>query len=141
YIQTCRALMVAAFLLGLPSALMALLATPCVRLGDESDGTKRKRAVFAGILALIMSVCGLVSTVWFPIGAYHQDGLLTFGLSLYAGWLGSAFCLLGGSILTCCSGGGDDLAQRPEKSFYYSKDLGIAGSVQATNSHAKSALV
>lgn len=64
YIQTCRALMVAAFLLGLPSALMALLATPCVRLGDESDGTKRKRAVFAGILALIMCEWRVISYLY-----------------------------------------------------------------------------
>lgn len=46
--------MVSASLLGLVSVLLALLATPCVRLGDESDGTKRKRALFGGILSLIM---------------------------------------------------------------------------------------
>ncbi|MCJ8745909.1 hypothetical protein PDJAM_G00135900 [Pangasius djambal] len=141
YIQTSRALMVSASLLGLPSVLLALLATPCVRLGDESDGTKRKRALFGGILTLIMSVCGLVSTVWFPIGAHHEDGLLSFGFSLYAGWLGSALCFLGGSVLTCCTGGDDAPVQRPEKRFYYSKQRGLSDSVQATNSHAKSAHV
>ncbi|XP_062841745.1 claudin-11-like isoform X6 [Trichomycterus rosablanca] len=140
YIQTCRALMVSASLLGLPSVLLALLATPCFKLGDEGDGTKRKRALFAGILSLLMSVCGIVSTVWFPIGAHHEDGLLSFGFSLYAGWVGSVLCLLGGSVMTCCSGA-DAPALRPENRFYYSKQSGLADSVQPTNSHAKSAHV
>lgn len=54
YIQTSRALMVFASLLGIPAVLLALLAMPFVQLGDESDGTKRKRALLAGILSLIM---------------------------------------------------------------------------------------
>ncbi|KAI5091970.1 claudin-11 [Silurus meridionalis] len=141
YIQTSRALMVSASLLGLPAVLMGLLATPCVRLGDESDGTKRKRALFGGILTLIMSVCGLVSTVWFPIGAHQDEGLLSFGFSLYAGWVASALCFLGGAVLTCCSGEDDDPVQRPENRYYYSKQHGLSDSVQTTNSHAKSAHV
>ncbi|XP_060756789.1 claudin-11b [Neoarius graeffei] len=141
YIQTSRALMVCASLLGLPSMLLALLATPCVRLGDESDGTKRKRALFGGILTLIMSACALVSTVWFPVGAHREVSLLSFGFSLYSGWMGCALCLLGGLVLTCCSGGGGVPAQSPEKRFYYSKQHGLSDSVQTTNNHAKSAHV
>ncbi|KAK2814754.1 hypothetical protein Q7C36_023020 [Tachysurus vachellii] len=141
YIQTSRALMVSASLLGLPSVLLALLATPCVRLGDESDGTKRKQALFGGILALIVSVCGLVSTVWFPIGAHYEDGLMSFGFSLYVGWLGSALCFLGGLVLTFCTGSDDAPAQRPEKRFYYSKHHGLTDSIETSNNHAKSAHV
>ncbi|KAL6462678.1 hypothetical protein MHYP_G00291000 [Metynnis hypsauchen] len=140
HVQVARALMLSACLLGLPSALLALLAAPCVTLNDEREGTKRKRAMLSGALMLIMAVCGTVSTVWFPIGAHHQDGLMSFGFSLYAGWLGTALCFLGGSVMTCCSGD-DTPSQRPENRFYYSKQSGLSNSVQATNNHAKSAHV
>ncbi|XP_056594003.1 claudin-11b [Triplophysa dalaica] len=140
YIQTSRALLVTASLLGLPSLALVLLAMPCVKLSQETEDTKCKRAVLGGILILFISLCGMVSTIWFPIGVLHEDGLMSFGFSLYAGWVGSALCFFGGSVLTCCSRS-DSLAQSPEDRYYYSKHSGVTNSASAINSHAKSAHV
>ncbi|TUS40677.1 Leucine-rich repeat-containing protein 34 [Bagarius yarrelli] len=101
--------------------LLALLATPCVRREtramDQADPCSVR-----GILALVMS--------------HHEDGLLSFGFSLYAGWMGSGLCLLGGSVLTCCSGSDGGPAQRHEKSFYYCKQHGTTDTIQNSNQHA-----
>ncbi|XP_076868297.1 claudin-11b [Brachyhypopomus gauderio] len=140
YIQVSRALMISASLLGLPCMMLALLAMPCVKLSHETEGTKRRRAIIGGVLILLMSVCGIVSTVWFPVGVHHEDGLMSFGFSLYAGWLGSAFCLLGGSLMACCSGE-DPSAQYRDNRFHYSKQSGLTNSIQASSNHAKSAHV
>ncbi|KAK1806499.1 hypothetical protein P4O66_005008, partial [Electrophorus voltai] len=140
YIQISRALMISASLLGLPCMMLVLLAMPCVKLNHETESTKRRRAITGGVLILLMSVCGMVSTVWFPVGIHHEDGLMSFGFSLYAGWLGSALCLLGGSLVMCCSGE-DAAARHHENRFYYSKQSGLSNSIQASNSHAKSAHV
>ncbi|XP_066518487.1 claudin-11b [Hoplias malabaricus] len=140
HVQVARALMLSASLLGLLSVLLALLASPCVTLNDERAGTKRKRAVLSGALMLTMAVFGIVATIWFPIGTHNQDGLMTFGFSLYAGWLGSVLCLLAGSIMTCCSGGVIP-PKHPENRFYYTKHTSLSNSIQASNNHAKSAHV
>lgn len=138
YIQTSRALMVTASLLGLPSLTLALLAMPCVKLNQDTEDTKYKRAVLGGILILFISLCGIVSTVWFPIGVLHEDGLMSFGFSLYAGWVGSALCFFGGSLMTCCSKS-DGPSQSLENRYYYSKHSGVSS--PPINSHAKSAHV
>ncbi|XP_030624811.1 claudin-11b [Chanos chanos] len=140
YVQTARALMIIASILGLPAMSLVLVAMPCVKLGNETADTKHKRAVLGGVLLLLMSLCGIVSTVWFPIGAHHEKGLMSFGFSLYAGWMGCVLCLLGGSIMACCSGG-DPSAQLPENHFYYSKHSGAASPIPPANNHAKSAHV
>lgn len=61
YIQTSRALMVSASLLGLPALALVLLAMPCVKLSQETEDTKHRRAVLGGLLILFicesLSVC------------------------------------------------------------------------------------
>ncbi|MBN3298535.1 claudin-11 [Amia ocellicauda] len=136
YIQTTRALMITASILGLPAVALVLMAMPCINLGNEPESAKHKRAVLGGVLILLMALCGIVSTVWFPIGAHHETGLMSFGFSLYVGWVGSAFCLLGGSMISCCSG---DSTQYTENRFYYSKQ-GSTNPAPSAN-HAKSAHV
>ncbi|XP_041924866.1 claudin-11b [Alosa alosa] len=140
YIQTSRALMVAACIAGFPSLALVMMALPCVKLANETDGAKHKRAILGGILILLMSLCGLVSTVWFPIGAHHDERLMSFGLSLYSGWVGSALCLLGGAMITCCSGGGAQ-PQNHHNRFYYSKQSGTANAMPPAANHAKNAHV
>lgn len=87
-------------------------------------------------------LCGMVSTVWFPIGAHQEEGLMSFGFSLYAGWVGTIFSLLGGSILTCCS---SDVASsrsyQDNNRFYYSKQGGGNPPETTSAHHAKSAHV
>ncbi|XP_028825681.1 claudin-11-like isoform X1 [Denticeps clupeoides] len=140
YLQTARALMTTASIIGLPSLLLLMTALPCVRLGEETQATKQKRAVLGGVLNLLISLCGIVSTVWFPIGVHYEDHLMTFGFSLYAGWVGSVMCLLGGSMMTCCSGGRHH-SQQGKNHFYYSKHSGTANAILSAANHAKSAHV
>ncbi|XP_018608725.1 claudin-11-like [Scleropages formosus] len=138
YMQTSRTLMVIGSILGLPALALVLLSLPCINLGNESESGKNKQSVLGGVLLLIMAICGIVSTVWFPIGAHYELGLMSFGFSLYAGWVGSAFCLLGGCMTSCCSS--DPPAQYAENRFYYSKQ-GTVNTAPASANHAKSAHV
>lgn len=143
YIQTTRALMVAGSILGLPAVAMLLMSMPCISLGSEPQ-SKNKMSVVGGVVVLIVGLCGMVSTVWFPIGAYQWDqGLMSFGFSLYTGWVGTIFSILGGCILTCCtSESSHPRSYQDNNRFYYSKQASTA-TVPATASanHAKSAHV
>ncbi|KAF3845200.1 hypothetical protein F7725_008363 [Dissostichus mawsoni] len=135
YIQTTRALMITGSILGLPAVGMILMSMPCISLGNEPQASKNKRTILA--------LCGLVSTVWFPIGAHQQHGLMSFGFSLYTGWVGSIFSLLGGCILTCCSSESSSSSRSYQENnrFYYSKQGGGNPPAAASTNHAKSAHV
>lgn len=54
YIQTSRALMVCACLLGLPAMLLVLMSMPCIRLQNYSSAVKLRRARVGGVLFIIM---------------------------------------------------------------------------------------
>ncbi|CAL1596400.1 unnamed protein product [Knipowitschia caucasica] len=141
HIQTSRALMVSASLLGLPALLMVLMAMPCVRFQNDTSTNKLQRSRIGGALYIVMAVFGLISTIWFPIGAYQNDGIMSFGFSLYAGWVGVGLCLLGGIIILCCYGADPALPSR-DTSFYYSRSRGVAiPSDQPAANHAKTAHV
>ncbi|XP_023249761.1 claudin-11-like, partial [Seriola lalandi dorsalis] len=86
------------------------------------------------------AVCSIISTVWFPIGVHQSEGLMSFGFSLYAGWVGAALCLLGGSVILCCHGN-DIRTPSRENSFYYSRQRGTATPMDPPANHAKSAMV
>ncbi|KAI3367164.1 hypothetical protein L3Q82_008221 [Scortum barcoo] len=140
YIQTTRALMITGSILGLPAVGMLLMSMPCISLGNESQSSKNKRSVLGGVLILIIGLCGMVSTVWFPIGAHHEHGLMSFSFSLYTGWVGTIFSFLGGSILTCCSlESSSSLSYQDNNRFYYSKQGGGNAPAAPSANHAKSA--
>ncbi|KAM4543168.1 claudin-11a [Odontesthes bonariensis] len=141
YIQTTRALMITGSILGLPVVGMLLMSMPCISLGGEPQSSKNKRAIVGGVLMLIVSLCGMVSTVWFPIGAHQEHGLMSFGFSLYTGWVGTIFCLLGGSILTCSSESSSSRSHQDNNHFYYSKQGGGNQPAVTSTNHAKSAHV
>ncbi|TKS87368.1 Claudin-11 [Collichthys lucidus] len=140
YVQTSRALMICACLLGLPSMLLVLMSMPCVRLQNDTSAIKQRRARVGGVLVILMAVCGIISTIWYPIGAHQDEGLMSFGFSLYAGWVGAALCLLGGSMILCCHGTDPGTPSR-ENSFYYSRQRGTAMPLDPPANHAKSAHV
>ncbi|XP_054479196.1 claudin-11b [Anoplopoma fimbria] len=140
YVQTSRALMIVACLLGLPAMLLVLTSMPCVRLQNDSSAIKQRRAQVGGVFFILMAICGLISTVWFPIGAHQEEGLMSFGFSLYAGWVGSALCLLGGAMILFCRGI-DPGTPRRDNSFYYSRQGGTATPLDPLANHAKSARV
>ncbi|XP_056151896.1 claudin-11a [Lampris incognitus] len=141
YIQTTRALMITGSILGLPAVLLVLMSMPCISLGDEPQSSKNKRSVLGGVLILIVALCGIVSTVWFPIGAHQDQGLMSFGFSLYSGWVGSVFSLLGGAMITCCSSESSSRSYQDNNRFYYSKQGGGNPPAASSTNHAKSAHV
>lgn len=77
------------------------------------------------------AMCGVVATIWFPVCAHRETTIMSFGYSLYTGWIGSALCLFGGCVIVCCSG---DAQTFGENRFYY-------GSGSSSPTHAKSAHV
>ncbi|XP_029937607.1 claudin-11a [Myripristis murdjan] len=142
YIQTTRALMITGSILGLPAVGLVLMSMPCISLGNEPQSSKNKRSVLGGVLILLVAMCGVVSTVWFPIGAHHEHGLMSFGFSLYAGWVGAIFCLLGGSFIACCSSESySSRSYQDNNRFYYSKQGGANPPATSSTNHAKSAHV
>lgn len=141
YIQTTRALMITGSILGLPAVLMLLMSMPCISLGNEPESSKNKRTIVGGMLVIIVALCGMVSTVWFPIGAHQEHGLMSFGFSLYSGWAGTLFALLGGVILACSSEASSSRQYQDDNHFYYSKQGGGNGPPASTTNHAKSAHV
>ncbi|XP_034036135.1 claudin-11-like [Thalassophryne amazonica] len=140
HVQTSRALMISACLLGLPALLLVLLSMPCVRLCNDTSTVRQRRTLVGGILIIIMALCGIVSTVWFPIGSHQKDGLMSFGFSLYAGWVGSALSLLGGAMVLFgyCT---NPATSNRENSFYYSRRGGTAVPLDPPTNHARSARV
>ncbi|KAI5086619.1 claudin-11, partial [Silurus meridionalis] len=141
YIQTCRALMISACILGLPAAALLLSSMPCFHFGDDSVKDKNKRSAIGGILVLLVAIFCLVSTVWFPVGAHQEHGLMSFGFSLYSGWVGGALCLLGGCILTCCSIDSASSYRQNNRYSYYSKQTPPTDQTPPTGNHAKTAHV
>ncbi|KAK2831856.1 hypothetical protein Q7C36_016942 [Tachysurus vachellii] len=141
YIQTCRALMISACILGLPAAALLLSSMPCFQLGDDSVKDKNKRSAIGGTLVLIVAVFCLVSTIWFPVGAHQELGLMSFGYSLYSGWVGGALSLLGGCILACCSIDSTSSYSQNNRYSYYSKQNPPTNQTPPPGNHAKTAHV
>ncbi|XP_026218652.1 claudin-11b [Anabas testudineus] len=137
YIQASRALMILACLMGLPGMLLVLSSMPCVRLPNDTSAIKKLRARVGGVLLILVAVCGTISTVWFPIGAHNNEGLMSFGFSLYAGWVGSALCLVGGTMILCFHSSVPWTPSR-DNSFYYSRQRGTATPVDPPANHSKS---
>uniref|UniRef100_A0A8D2Q164 Claudin n=1 Tax=Zosterops lateralis melanops TaxID=1220523 RepID=A0A8D2Q164_ZOSLA len=104
---------------------------PCIRMGHEPGAAKYRRSQLGGILIILLAMCGVVATIWFPVCAHRETTIMSFGYSLYTGWIGSALCLFGGCVIVCCSG---DAQTFGENRFYY-------GSGSSSPTHAKSAHV
>lgn len=82
-------------------------------------------------LAVSPALCAIVATIWFPVCAHRETTIVSFGYSLYAGWIGAVLCLVGGCVIICCAGDAQSFGENP---LYYS-----SGSSSPT--HAKSAHV
>ncbi|XP_067850964.1 claudin-11-like [Heptranchias perlo] len=135
YLQTSRALMITASILGLPAILLVLTALPCMRLGTESQTSKYKRSLLGAVLLILLALCAAVATIWFPVGVHQEEYLFNFGYSLFVGWIGTVLCLFGGAVIACCTG---PSPQHQENRYYYASQ----GSSSTTNpTHAKSAHV
>ncbi|XP_041419277.1 claudin-11 isoform X3 [Xenopus laevis] len=124
--------MITSSFLGLPAVFLLLSAMPFIRMGHDPGAEKHKRFRLGGILIVILALCTIIATIWFPVSTHRETTIVTFGYSLYAGWIGAAFCLFGGSVIVCCAG---EFNAFMENRFYYSSQ----GS--GSPSHAKSANV
>ncbi|XP_028289846.1 claudin-11-like [Gouania willdenowi] len=140
YVQTSRALMVCASLLGLPALLLVLMSSSCIRLQNDDIRVKKLRARVGGAIFILMALFGVISTVWFPVGAHQAEGLMSFGFSLYAGWVGSGLCLVGGATILCCYAL-QSAAPAREKSIYYSRGGGASAPLDLPSNRARSARV
>lgn len=94
-------------------------------------------------VCLSSAVLGIISTVWFPVGTHQDEGLMSFGFSLYAGWVGSALCLLGGLMILFCHANLISGLSHRDASFYYSRrgDVDPRPLDPLPASHAKTARV
>ncbi|KAM6900156.1 claudin-11b [Xenentodon cancila] len=137
FVQTSRALMIIACLLGLPAMLLVLTSMACVRLPNDTVVIKKRRAIVGGVFYVLMAVCGIIATVWFPVGSNKHEHLMSFGFSLYTGWVGSGLCLLGGIVILCCQPADMGIPSR-DNSFYYSKQRGTASPLDPPANHARS---
>lgn len=135
YLQTSRALMITASILGLPAILLVLMALPCMRCGTELHSSKHKRSLLGAFLLILLAICSAVATIWFPVGVHNVEYLFNFGYSLFVGWIGTLLCLFGGVVIACCTGPSPDLQ---ENRYYYASQ---GSSATANPTHAKSAHV
>uniref|UniRef100_A0A3Q2L765 Claudin n=1 Tax=Equus caballus TaxID=9796 RepID=A0A3Q2L765_HORSE len=126
YVQACRALMIAASVLGLPAILLLLTVLPCIRMGHEPGVAKYRRAQLAGVMLILLALCAMVATIWFPVCAHRETTIVSFGYSLYAGWIGSVLSMLGPCPEVCSPQGGGCplLCQAPKPKV--SKSIGLA---------------
>ncbi|CAO2588783.1 Cldn19 [Lemmus lemmus] len=110
HIQSARALMVVAVLLGFVAMVLSVVGMKCTRVGDSNPIAKGRVAISGGVLFLLAGVLSsvhqvLVGTrqVW---GLQSDIVLLTsyryeFGPALFVGWASAGLAMLGGSFLCC----------------------------------------
>ncbi|POI35527.1 hypothetical protein CIB84_000722 [Bambusicola thoracicus] len=55
YVQACRALMIAASVLGLPAIFLLITVLPCIRMGHEPGAAKYRRSQLGGILIILLA--------------------------------------------------------------------------------------
>ncbi|XP_030217393.1 claudin-19 isoform X2 [Gadus morhua] len=115
HIQTCRALMVVAVLLGFISIIVSVVGMKCTKVGDNNPATKTRIAVCGGALFVLAGVCTLVSVSWYATQVSYQffnpntplNARYEFGSALFVGWAAASLTVLGGGFL-CCSCSSED---------------------------------
>uniref|UniRef100_UPI00358EAA88 claudin-11-like n=1 Tax=Myxine glutinosa TaxID=7769 RepID=UPI00358EAA88 len=108
YMQACRALMLLSCIVTVPALLMACSALCCTTLSQDAARTIRGRTRSAGIVMLLVGLCSLVASVWFPVSAHRENPIMSFGYSLYLAWIGSVLALLSAGLLACCTAAVDE---------------------------------
>ncbi|XP_027474668.2 claudin-19 isoform X2 [Zalophus californianus] len=109
HIQSARALMVVAVLLGFVAMVLSVVGMKCTRVGDSNPIAKGRIAVSGGVLFLLAGLCTLTAVSWYatlvtqeffnpstPVNARYE-----FGSALFVGWTSAGLAMLGGSFLCC----------------------------------------
>ncbi|NWV01930.1 CLD19 protein, partial [Upupa epops] len=111
HIQTSRALMVIALLLGFFGIIVSVVGMKCTKVGEDDPVTKSRVAVAGGVLFILSGLCTLsavslyatqVTYEFFRESAVPINARYEFGSALFIGWAAAGLTLLGGSLL-CCS--------------------------------------
>ncbi|XP_058993621.1 claudin-19 isoform X2 [Mustela nigripes] len=109
HIQSARALMVVAVLLGFVAMVLSVVGMKCTRVGDSNPIAKGRIAISGGVLFLLAGLCTLTAVSWYatlvtqeffnpstPVNARYE-----FGSALFVGWASAGLAMLGGSFLCC----------------------------------------
>nr|KAF6377583.1 claudin 19 [Myotis myotis] len=109
HIQSARALMVVAVLLGFVAMILSVVGMKCTRVGDSNPIAKGRIAISGGALFLLAGLCTLTAVSWYatlvtqeffnpstPVNARYE-----FGPALFVGWAAAGLAMLGGSFLCC----------------------------------------
>ncbi|XP_015995469.1 claudin-19 [Rousettus aegyptiacus] len=109
HIQSARALMVVAVLLGFVAMVLSVIGMKCTRVGDSNPIAKSRIAISGGALFLLAGLCTLTAVTWYatlvtqeffnpstPVNARYE-----FGPALFVGWASAGLAILGGSFLCC----------------------------------------
>ncbi|XP_051522334.1 claudin-15-like [Myxocyprinus asiaticus] len=106
HIQTCRALMIIALILGLLSVILSILGLKCTKMGSMTEQTKGKMALMAGVLFILSGLCVLIAVSWYATQVIQEfnnplNGGIRYelGTGLYLGWSAGGLVLLGGVFL------------------------------------------
>ncbi|XP_019340859.2 claudin-15 [Alligator mississippiensis] len=142
YLQACRALMIAALVLGFLGLAAGAVGLRCTRVAEGSPGFKARMAVAAGALLLLAGLCGMVALSWYAFNITRDffDPLYPgtkyeIGPALYLGWSGALLAMVGGSCLL----GSCRAAHGPQdKSYSYSYHHGAPA--PATGASAASSM-
>uniref|UniRef100_A0AAY5ERG7 Claudin n=1 Tax=Electrophorus electricus TaxID=8005 RepID=A0AAY5ERG7_ELEEL len=106
YVQTSRALMIIALLLGLASILLSVLGLKCTKMGSMTEQAKGKLTFTAGLLFILSGVCVLTAVTWYAArivqefnDPFYIGTKFELGAGLYLGWAAAALVILGGGML------------------------------------------
>ncbi|XP_031539959.2 claudin-19 isoform X1 [Vicugna pacos] len=109
HIQSARALMVVAVLLGFVGMVLSVVGMKCTRVGDSNPIAKGRIAIAGGALFLLAGLCTLTAVSWYATLVTQEffnpstpvNARFEFGPALFVGWAAAGLAILGGSFLCC----------------------------------------
>uniref|UniRef100_A0A8D0HMJ1 Claudin n=1 Tax=Sphenodon punctatus TaxID=8508 RepID=A0A8D0HMJ1_SPHPU len=122
YLQACRALMIAALVLGFLGILCGMVGIQCTKVAEDNPEAKGKMASAGGCMFILAGLCGMVALSWYAFNITRDffDPLFPgtkyeIGPALYLGWSASLLSILGGG----CLFGSCRIHSSKEKSYSY----------------------
>ncbi|XP_075045982.1 claudin-19 isoform X1 [Mixophyes fleayi] len=135
HIQTTRALMVVAMLLGFMGIIISVVGMKCTKVGDNNPIIKGRIAISGGVLFLLAGLLTLIAVSWYATQVTHEffnpstpvNARYEFGSALFVGWAAASLTMLGGSFLCCSCPNGESRGQQ-----YYRQSQPSATTREAT---------
>ncbi|XP_072548750.1 claudin-15-like isoform X2 [Salminus brasiliensis] len=108
YIQACRALMIAAIVMGTFGLVATLVGMQCSKIGGENYILKGRIAAVGGVFFILQGLCTMIAVSWYAANITREffDPLYPgtkyeIGEGLYIGWSSGTLALIGGCCLLC----------------------------------------